>query len=253
MNNTKFVKRLTLAIKRPDGRNNYGRITAFHKGGGTVHRYRCVDFFRTYDDVPALVRRFERDPNRNASIALICYQNEVVSYIIAPVGLKVGHIIYSSIDPVPLDVGNTSRLANFSSGTFLHNLEIWPGSGARYMRSCGVVAQLLKRYNDKYTLVKLRTGEQRLFNASCKATLGVPSQLYVNISRTNIGSAGRARWLGRRPVVRGVAMNPVDHPHGGAGGRVDRSPWGWFTKGPRTGKIPNPKYVLRTRRQSKKK
>jgi len=248
MKNLNFIQQLVIPTRRADGRNSFGRITSFHRAGGHSRRYRCVDFFRCFDNTPAIVRRFERDPNRNASIAVICYYNEVLSYILAPIGLVIGTVIFSSNFLIP-EIGNNSQLRSFASGSFIHNLEVWPGSGGRFIRSCGMSAQVLKQYDDYFTVVKLRTGEQRLFDNRCRATMGVPTQFYTNYHYKSLEKAGRARWMGRRPIVRGVAMNPVDHPHGGAGGRVDRSPWGWFTKGPRTTRIKMVRNILRTRRQ----
>lgn len=242
-----ICKFLTFGKRRISGRGGSGHISSCHRGGGFKRRHRVLDLFRVWDQ-PAIVKRLEYDPNRNASIALIRYYNEVLSYIIAPRDLSVDDIIRSHHYWLKYAPGNRSRLGNFNSGTFVHNLELKPLCGGQYMRSCGAVAQILKKYGNNFVAVKLNTGEQRLIASDCKATIGVPAQLFANYALTNYGSAGRIRRFGYRSVVRGVAMNPVDHPHGGAGGRLDRSPWGWLTKGPRTTRMRQNWRVLHTRR-----
>lgn len=224
---------LTLSKRRTSGRDSFGHIASYHRAGGKRRRYRCVDFFRTCT-IPAIVKRFEFDPNRNASIALICYYNEMLSYIIAPKDLNIGTVIGSHPMWAEHNPGNCSKVSILHSGTFIHNLELRPNSGGKYMRTAGAFGQILKKYGDRFAVVKLRTAEHRLVQGLCKATVGIPTQYFNNYRFINYRSAGHMRRLGRRPVVRGVAMNPVDHPHGGAGGRLDRSPWGWLTKGPRT-------------------
>jgi large subunit ribosomal protein L2 len=226
-------KKLTVSLRVSDGRTNLGRIASYHRGSGVPRRYRCIDFFRLFDGMPAIVRMFSHDPSRNAKIAVICYYNEVLSSIIAVNGPKIGSIVVSGNSGINR-VGNCFRLRNLPSGIFISNVELWPSSGAKYARSLGVSAQLLKQYDREFAIVKFRTGEQRLILSNGRATIGTPASPDFNIARHVIGSAGRNRRLGHRPVVRGVAMNPVDHPHGGAGGRIDKSPWGLVAKGPRT-------------------
>jgi len=246
-----FIKRrLSASKKRIDGRNVSGRITLFHRGGGSFKRYIFVDFLRVHDDLPAVVKGFFYDPNRNASIALICYQNEVFSNILALSNLKIGDIIMSSKITTKFDIGNCSRVINYPAGLFISNVESRPGSGGKFFRSCGVSGQILRHIRSGHTVIKMKTGEQRLIFWNCRATVGVPAQHSINYNFKNIRNAGHNRKFGRRPVVRGVAMNPVDHPHGGAGGRLDRSPWGWLTKGPRTSNISKRsfKFIIKKRK-----
>jgi large subunit ribosomal protein L2 len=215
-------KSLTEAIKKTGGRNNLGRITSFHRGGGHKRRYRVIDFRRNKWDIPARVAAIEYDPNRSAHIALLKYADGEKRYILAPVGLRVG------------DRVATSESAEM--GTTIHNIELKPGKGGQLVRSAGGGAQLMAR-EGKYAQLKLPSGETRRVLASCLATIGQVGNLdHENIY---VGKAGRTRWLGRRSNVRGVAMNPVDHPHGGgegrsSGGRHPVTPWGVPTKGHKT-------------------
>jgi large subunit ribosomal protein L2 len=246
-----FKKKLTVSMLKRSGRNNSGRITSHHRSGGVMRRFRRVDFFRPFDGMPALVRAFDVDPNRSAKIAIICYYNEVLSIIIANKGLKIGSVVASDEHGIN-SVGNFFCLKNLPSGLIISSLELWPSSGGKYARAKGVSAQLLKQFDKNYAIVRLNTGEQRLLLSTSRATIGVPSGPDFNFARHVIGKAGRNRNRGHRPIVRGVAMNPVDHPHGGAGGRVDRSPWGWITKGPRTTRQQMLKYIQHKRKRNTK-
>lgn len=219
------------------GRNSFGRITCRHKGGGCKKKYRDVDFKRLRDGIVAVVQRIEYDPNRSAFIALIRYDDGVLSYILAPLGLTIGSSIVSGADADIL-VGNSLPLSNIPVGSFVHNVELIPGAGGVFARSAGSYAQVIGR-DGCYVLLKLRSLQMRLVDYRCRATIGVLS----NIEHKNVklGKAGRSRWKGVRPTVRGVAMNPIDHPHGGgegktSGGRHPVSPWGLPTKGKKTRK-----------------
>ena len=228
-------KVLTQGLSKNGGRNNYGRLTAFRKGGGHKRKYRLIDFKRT-NLVKGKVVAIVYDPNRSSFIAEILDEKNKSFYILAPNGLKVGHIVESG-ENVSKNLGNTLPLRNIPVGTLIHNIELKPGAGGKYARSAGSFATLLQHMENKYTLVRLKSGEQRLVPSDCCATIGVVSNLDHN--KVSLSKAGRSRWLGRRPVVRGVAMNPVDHPHGGgegktSGGRSSVSPWGKLTKGPKT-------------------
>ena len=228
-------KPLTAAIKKNGGRNNAGRITCRHKGGGHKRSFRVIDFKRNKLDVPATVERIEYDPNRSAHIALVKYQDGDFSYIIAPAKLKAGDTVVSS-STAEISVGNCLPLSNIPTGTSVHNVEFQPAGGAKIIRSAGCFAQLLSKTNG-YAILKLRSGEVRKVPLGCRAVIGVVSN--GDNQNQKLGKAGRNRWLGVRPTVRGVAMNPVDHPHGGgegktSGGRHPVSPWGWKTKGKRT-------------------
>lgn len=217
------------------GRNNNGRITIRHVGGGHKQRYRLIDFRRNKDAITAKVERLEYDPNRTAFIALVCYADGERRYIIAPKGLKAGDIIESG-DAAPIKVGNTLPLRNIPLGSIVHGLELKPGKGAQIARSAGTSVQLVAR-DGAYATVRLRSGEMRKVLSECRATLGEVSNSEHNLR--SLGKAGATRWRGVRPTVRGVAMNPVDHPHGGgegrtSGGRHPVSPWGTPTKGYKT-------------------
>jgi large subunit ribosomal protein L2 len=228
-------KSLTKGQSRTGGRNNNGRITTRHIGGGHKQLYRLIDFKRTKFDVPATVERIEYDPNRTAFIALIKYNDGTLSYIIAPQRLKAGDVVISG-EKVDIKNGNSLPLKNIPVGTIVHNIEMKVGKGAQLARSAGSYAQLTGK-DSGYALLRLRSGEVRLVRAECMATIGAVSNAdHQNIS---IAKAGRNRWKGKRPTVRGVAMNPVDHPHGGgegktSGGRHPVTPWGKPTKGKRT-------------------
>jgi large subunit ribosomal protein L2 len=217
------------------GRNNSGRITTRHKGGGHKHHYRVVDFKRAKDGIPAKVERIEYDPNRSAHIALICYADGERSYVIAPRGLQIGQILQNGSE-APIKVGNTLPIRNIPVGTTVHCVEMLPGKGAQIARSAGGSAMLLAR-EGLYAQVRLRSGEIRRVHVECRATIGEVSNEENSLKK--IGKAGAVRWKGIRPTVRGTAMNPIDHPHGGGEGktgegRVPVSPWGQPTKGYRT-------------------
>jgi large subunit ribosomal protein L2 len=219
------------------GRNNKGRITVRHKGGGHKRFYRIIEFKRVKEEIPAIVKTIEYDPNRNARIALIAYRDGEKSYILAPDGLKVGEIVETG-SSVEIKAGNALKLKNLPVGVIIHNLELKPGKGGQLARAAGNFAQLLSKEGE-YCHVRLPSGEIRLINANCKATVGQVSNLdHENVS---LGKAGRKRYLGIRPTVRGVAMNPIDHPLGGgegrtSGGRHPCTPWGKPTKGYKTRK-----------------
>ncbi|MDZ7923923.1 MAG: 50S ribosomal protein L2 [Marinagarivorans sp.] len=217
------------------GRNNNGRITVRHVGGGHKQHYRMVDFRRNKDAIPAKVERIEYDPNRTAHIALICFADGERRYIIAPKGLMAGDLVQSG-DSAPIKVGNTLPLRNIPLGSVVHCVELKPGKGAQIARSAGTSAQLVAR-EGAYATVRLRSGEMRKVPVDCRATLGEVSN--SEHSLRSLGKAGAKRWRGIRPTVRGVAMNPVDHPMGGgegrtSGGRHPVSPWGTPTKGYKT-------------------
>jgi len=234
---TKPEKRLLKAINKSGGRNARGRITCRHRGGGHKRHYRIIDFKRDKIGIPAKVASIEYDPNRSTRIALLHYVDGEKRYILAPLNLKVNDIVESGPD-ADIKPGNTLPLSNIPLGTQIHNIELRAGKGGQIVRSAGTYAQLMAK-EDRYALIKLPSGEVRMVLMNCKATVG---QL-GNLSHENIdlGKAGRHRWLGRRPRVRGVAMNPVDHPMGGgegrsSGGRHPCSPWGVPAKGYKTRK-----------------
>ncbi len=229
------VKALSEGLTKSGGRNNAGRITARRRGGGHKRLYRMVDFKRRKFDVPAKVVRLEYDPNRTAFIALIEYDDGEVSYILAPQRLEAGDSVVSG-EKADIKPGNAMPLASIPVGTIVHNVEMKPGKGGQIARSAGTYVQLVGR-DAGHALLRLGSGEVRMVRAECMATIGAVS----NSDQGNIklGKAGRSRWLGRRPSVRGVAMNPVDHPHGGgegrtSGGRHPVTPWGRPTKGAKT-------------------
>lgn len=234
-------KSLLVPLKKNAGRNSYGRITVRHQGGGHKRKYRIIDFKRTKDGVPARVATIEYDPNRSSRIALLHYLDGEKRYILAPAGLKVGDMVYSGPD-ADIKTGNALPLANIPVGTLLHNIELHPGRGGQICRSAGVSAQLMAK-EGKYALLRLPSGEVRKVLLTCRATIGVVgNHEHANI---NIGKAGRTRWMGIRPTVRGSVMNPNDHPHGGGEGRapVGRkspvSPWGKVAHGGKTRKKKN--------------
>ncbi len=231
---SKPEKSLLAPIKKSGGRNSAGRMTMRYLGGGHKRRYRIIDFKRSRVEDPATVLTVEYDPNRSAHIALIQYGDGEKNYIIAPSGIKVGQQIVSSSTAAP-EVGNALPLSALPIGTIVHNIELTPGKGGQMARSAGTYAQLVAR-EGKYGVLKLPSGEMRMVLVTCRATVGVVSNHdHMNIS---LGKAGRKRWLGRRPRVRGVAMNPVDHPMGGGEGRASggqpRSRTGLFSKGKKT-------------------
>jgi len=248
----KPLKKLTRAKKRTSGRNHHGHITCRHRGGGHKRKLRQIDFRRDKVDVPAKVASIEYDPNRTAFIALLHYADGEKRYILAPAGLKAGDRVVASEKP-PFDVGCAMMLKNMPIGSVIHNIELVPGQGARLCRSAGLSAQLAAR-SGGYANVKLPSGEVRLIKEECKATFGVVSNA-ENSLRTD-GKAGRTRWRGFRPTVRGVVMNPVDHPHGGGEGRskgnIPQTPWAKPTKGYRTRKRKKSnKHVVKSRRAKK--
>jgi large subunit ribosomal protein L2 len=219
------------------GRNNHGHVTTRHQGGGHKQHYRVVDFRRNKDGIPAKVERLEYDPNRSAHLALLCYADGERRYIIAPKGLSAGAQLVSGAE-APIKSGNTLPLRNIPIGTTVHCVEIQPGKGAQMARAAGTSVQLLAR-EGTYAQLRLRSGEIRKVHVDCRATIGEVGNEEHNLE--SIGKAGRQRWRGIRPTVRGVAMNPIDHPHGGGEGRTGTkrdpvTPWGQFTKGYKTRK-----------------
>jgi large subunit ribosomal protein L2 len=231
------------------GRNNMGRITTRHVGGGHKQHYRLIDFKRTKDGIPAKVERLEYDPNRSAHLALLLYTDGERRYILAPKGIKVDDVIYSGSD-ADIRVGNTLPMANIPVGTVIHGVELKPGKGAQIARSAGTYVQLVAR-DGAYVTVRLRSGEMRKVLAEGRATIGEVGNAEHMLRQ--LGKAGAKRWRGVRPTVRGVAMNPVDHPHGGgegrtSGGRHPVSPWGTPTKGYKTRKNKRTdKFIVRRR------
>ena len=250
--NGKPLKSLTDTKKKTDGRNNQGKITVRHRGGGVKRKYRLIDFKRVKDGVTAVVKSIEYDPNRSANIALISYKDGVKSYIIAPKGLKVGDVVESG-EMVDVKVGNTMPIMNIPVGTVIHNIELKPGKGGQLARSAGGSAQILGR-EGKYVLIRLASGETRKILGTCRATIGVVGN--EDYELVKVGKAGRTRFKGIRPTVRGSVMNPNDHPHGGGEGRapVGRSgpmtPWGKPALGLKTrkNKKESDKYIV-TRRK----
>ena len=245
-------KNLLEPVKRTGGRNNRGRMTSRHRGGGHKRRLRVIDFKRTHDGVAAIVASLEYDPNRSANIALLHYADGTKTYILAPDGLKVGAKVESG-DNADIKPGNALKLKNIPLGTIIHAVELKPGAGAQLVRGAGVSAQLMAK-EGKFALLKLPSGEQRMVQVECRASIGQVGNLdHENIS---IGKAGRSRWLGKRGHVRGVAMNPVDHPHGGGEGRSKgnhpQSPWGQPAKGYKTRKKkPSDRWIVSRRPRGK--
>jgi large subunit ribosomal protein L2 len=244
-------KTLLEPLKKNAGRNNNGRITVRHQGGGHKRQYRLVDFKRNKDGIKATVKTIEYDPNRSANIALIVYADGVKSYILAAKGLEVGMTVESGVD-ADIKVGNALPLANIPVGTVIHNIEMKPGKGGQLIRSAGTSAQVLGK-EGKYVLIRLNSGEVRMILATCRATIGTVGNEQHEL--INIGKAGRSRWMGKRPTVRGSVMNPNDHPHGGGEGKapIGRAgpvtPWGKPTLGYKTRKArnPNDKYIVKRR------
>ena len=247
-------KALSKGLPAKGGRNNTGRITVRHQGGRAKRLYRFVDFKRRKMDVPATVERIEFDPNRSAFIALIKYQDGELSYILAPQRLAVGDKVVSSAR-ADVKPGNSMPFLGMPLGTIVHNIELKPGKGGQLARSAGTYAQFVGR-DGGYAQIKLASGELRVVRQECMATVGAVSN--PDNSNQNFGKAGRNRHLGKRPTVRGVVMNPVDHPHGGgegksSGGRHPVTPWGKPTRGMRTrGKKPSDKFIIRRRHARKK-
>jgi large subunit ribosomal protein L2 len=238
---------------RSSGRNNLGHITTRHRGGGHKAHYRVVDFRRTKDGIPAKVERIEYDPNRSAHLALLCYADGERRYILAPRGVSAGVTLMSGPE-APIRAGNTLPIRNIPVGTTIHCIEMQPGKGAQLARSAGTSVQLLAR-ETSYAQLRLRSGEIRKVHVDCRATIGEVGNSEHNLR--SIGKAGAMRWRGVRPTVRGVAMNPVDHPHGGgegktAAGRHPVSPWGQLTKGYKTRKNKRTSSMIVRRRNSTK-
>ena len=248
----KPVKKLVKGLSKSGGRNNKGRTTVWWKGGGHKRSYRIIDFKRQIDNISAEVIRIEYDPNRTCFIALIKYEDGTQSYILAPQKIKVTDKVISG-EAVDIKPGNCMTLKNIPTGTLLHNVELKPLKGGQLARSAGSSIQLVGKDND-YAMLKLTSGEQRLVSLKCRATIGVVSN--PDHQNCNSGKAGRSRWLGKRPHVRGVVMNPVDHPHGGgegrtSGGRNPVTPWGVPTKGKRTRNNKRTDKFILKRRNSK--
>jgi len=246
-------KSLLRSLNKSGGRNTSGRITAWHRGGGHKRHYRMIDFKRDKIGIPARVASIEYDPNRSVRIALLHYADGEKRYILAPLNLQIGNTVISGAD-ADIQPGNTLPLVNIPLGTLIHNIELQPGKGGQIVRSAGTFAQLMAK-EDPYALVKLPSGEVRMVLINCKATIGQLGNVeHENIS---LGKAGRSRWLGRRPTVRGVAMNPIDHPMGGgegrsSGGRHPCTPWGKPTKGYRTRKNKKTDRFIVTKRTKKR-
>ncbi|MBU8908614.1 50S ribosomal protein L2 [Desertibacillus haloalkaliphilus] len=246
-------KSLLSPLHKKGGRNNQGKMTIRHRGGGHKRQYRVIDFKRNKDGIPGRVATIEYDPNRSANIALINYADGEKRYILAPKGLTVGTEVYSGTD-ADIKVGNALQLKDMPVGTVIHNIELKPGRGGQLVRSAGASAQLLGKEGD-YVLVRLRSGETRYILGTCRATVGQVGNLEHEL--VNIGKAGRSRWKGQRPHVRGSAMNPNDHPHGGGEGRAPigrkspMSPWGKPTLGykTRSKNKHSDKYIVRRRKK----
>ncbi|MCI6157281.1 MAG: 50S ribosomal protein L2 [Peptoniphilaceae bacterium] len=248
---TKPEKSLTTSLSHTGGRNNHGHITLRFRGGGVKRRYRIIDFKRNKDNIPARVSTIEYDPNRTANIALLVYADGEKRYIVAPKGLKVGMTIISG-ENVDITVGNALPLKSIPVGTMIHNVELKPGKGAQLVRTAGAEAQLMAK-EGKYAQLRLPSGEYRLIPLDCKATIGQVGNTDHNLVR--LGKAGKMRYLGKKPHVRGSAMNPVDHPHGGGEGRAPvgrpqpMTPWGKKSRGVKTRakkKLSN-KFIVRRR------
>ena len=248
---SKPEKSLVFGIRKTGGRNNQGKMTMRYIGGGHKRLYRVIDFRRDKDNIPAVVKSIEYDPNRTARIALVCYADGEKRYIVSPNGLKVGQTIMSGKGVAP-EIGNTLLLGEIPFGTMIHNIELRPGEGAKLVRSAGSYAQLMSR-DGKYAIIKMPSGETRMILQACKATIGVVSNTEHSLEVS--GKAGRSRWLGRRPRVRGVVMNPVDHPMGGGEGRQSgghpRSRTGIYAKGLKTRapKKASSKYIIERRKK----
>ena len=241
-------------LNKKGGRNNSGRITTRHHGGGHKQQYRIIDFKRNKDDIVATVKAIEYDPNRNANIALLYYIDGEKRYILAPKGLEVGMKVVSG-KSTDIKVGNALEMKYIPEGTVVHNIELQPGKGGQLARAAGVSAQILA-VEDKYVTVRLASGEMRKILSNCRATIGVVGNEDYNL--INLGKAGRTRWMGVRPTVRGSVMNPVDHPHGGGEGKAPvgrkspMTPWGKKAMGVKTRKLKNKSNDLIVRRRNAK-
>ena len=247
-------KSLLVSLSKSGGRNNQGKITCRHIGGGHKRKYRVIDFKRNKDNIPAVVKTIEYDPNRNANICLVCYADGEKRYIIAPKDIKVGYKIVSG-EAVDIMPGNAMLLGNIPEGTFIHNIELVPGNGGQLCRAAGASAQVLGN-EGKYVLVRLASGEVRKILKTCRATIGSVGNEDWNL--INNGKAGKTRWLGVRPTVRGSVMNPNDHPHGGGEGKcpvgrdAPRTPWGKRALGVKTRKVKKSSTKLIVRRRNGK-
>jgi len=248
---TEPEKSLIEPLSRTGGRNNSGRVTSWHRGGGHKRRYRIIDFKRNKENIPAKVASIEYDPNRSSHIALLHYVDGEKRYILAPVGLSVGDTVIASND-ADIKPGNALQLSSIPLGTVVHNVELKPGKGGQLARSAGSGTQLIAK-EGAYAILRLPSTEMRMVPLACKATIGQVGN--IEHENKSLGKAGRNRWLGHRPHVRGVAMNPVDHPMGGgegrsSGGRHPCTPWGVPTKGYRTRKPkkPSAKFIVRRRK-----
>ncbi len=246
-------KSLIAFKKRKAGRNVHGRITVRHKGGGAKQRYRIIDYKRKKIDIPAVVKSIQYDPNRNCNIALICYKDGEWAYILAPLGIKVDSEIISSED-ADIKVGNSKQLKNIPTGTLIHNIELNPGAGGQMARAAGSYAQVMAKEGNEI-LLRLPSGELRKVRPNCRATIGQVGN--IDFEKINYGKAGKMRHRGVRPTVRGVVMNPVDHPHGGgegrtSGGRHPVTPWGTPTKGYKTRNNKRTDQFIAKRRKKKK-
>ena len=247
-------KSLLVSLSKTGGRNNQGKITCRHIGGGHKRKYRVIDFKRNKDNIPAVVKTIEYDPNRNANICLVCYADGEKRYILAPKDIKIGYKVLSgeSVDIMP---GNAMLLGNIPEGTFIHNIELVPGNGGQLCRAAGAAAQVLGQ-EGKYVLVRLASGEVRKILKTCRATVGSVGNEDWNL--INNGKAGKTRWLGVRPTVRGSVMNPNDHPHGGGEGKcpvgrdAPRTPWGKRALGVKTRKVKKASTKLIVRRRNGK-
>ena len=247
-------KPLTKGQHVTGGRNNAGRITSRHMGGGSKHKFRIIDFFRKKKNMKATVDRIEYDPNRTAYIALVTYEDKEKAYIISPQGLKVGDTVEAGKN-IDIKTGNSLELKDIPPGTSIHNVELIPGNGGKLARSAGS-SITLSGYDGDYAILKLSSGETRKVNSTCIGTIGIVSN--PDQKNVKIGKAGRNRWRGKRPQTRGVAMNPVDHPHGGgegktSGGRSPVSPWGQSAKGLKTRRPQRSDKLIITRRKKRKK
>ncbi|UXR69263.1 MULTISPECIES: 50S ribosomal protein L2 [unclassified Staphylococcus] len=250
---SKPEKSLLQPLPKKAGRNNQGKLTVRHHGGGHKRQYRVIDFKRNKDGIAGKVDSIQYDPNRSANIALIVYADGEKRYIIAPKGLEVGQVIESGSE-ADIKVGNALQLKDIPVGTVIHNIELKPGRGGQIARSAGASAQVLGK-EGKYVLVRLRSGEVRMILSTCRATVGQVGNLQHEL--VNVGKAGKSRWLGKRPTVRGSVMNPNDHPHGGGEGRAPigrpspMSPWGKPTLGKKTrrGKKRSDKLIVRGRKK----
>jgi len=244
-------KSLLVSLPKSGGRNNQGVITCRHIGGGHKRKYRIIDFKRDKDNIPAIVKTVEYDPNRNANICLIAYKDGEKRYILAPKDIKVGYIVVSG-ENADIKIGNALPLKNIPEGTFVHNVELVPGKGGQLCRAAGAAAQILGN-EGKYTILRLASGEMRKILSNCKATVGSVGNEDWNL--INLGKAGKTRWYGTRPTVRGSVMNPNDHPHGGGEGKspvgrdAPRTPWGKRAMGVKTrnNKKKSTKLIIRRR------